>query len=79
MADRKYPMQVNNNKAFGKIKENLIPLFASKKPSEILKTLHSYFIRAPLPIRKDRSFQRIRKTPMTKSKYRTFTNYKPAY
>jgi Transposase DDE domain len=79
MADKKYPMQVNNNKAFGKIKENLIPLFVSKNPSEILKTLHSYFIRAPLPIRKNRTFPRIRKNPMTKSKYRTFTNFKPAY
>ena len=79
MADKKYPMQVNNNKAFGKIKENLIPLFVSQTPSEILKILHSYFIRSPLPIRKDRSFPRIRKNPMTKSKYRTFTNFKPAY
>lgn len=79
MADKKYPMQVNNNKAFGKIKENLIPLFVSKNPSEILETLHSYFIRAPLPIRKDRSFPRIRKNPMSKSKHRTFTNYKSAY
>ena len=79
MSDKKYPMQVNNNKAFGKIKENLIPLFVSQNPSEILKTLHSYFIRAPLPIRKDRSFPRIRKNPMTNSKYRTYTNYKSAY
>jgi Transposase DDE domain len=79
MADKKYPLQVNNNKAFGKIKENLIPLFISKKPSEILKTLHSYFIRTPLPIRKDRSYPRIRKNPMSKSKHKTFTNYKPAY
>jgi hypothetical protein len=79
MADKKYPMQINNNKAFGKIKENLIPLFISQNPTEILKTLHSYFIRAPLPIRKNRSFPRIRKNPMTKSKFRTFTNFKPAY
>jgi len=79
MTDKKYPMQVNNNKAFGKIKENIIPLFVSHTPSEILKTLHSYFIRAPLPIRKNRSFPRIRKNPMTKSKYKTFTNFKPAY
>lgn len=79
MTDKKYPMQVNNNKAFGKIKENLIPLFVSQNSSDILKTLHSYFIRAPLPIRKDRSFPRVRKNPMTKSKYRTFTNFKPAY
>lgn len=79
MRDRKYPLQVNNNKAFGKIKENLIPLFVSEHPSEILKILHNYFIRAPLPIRKNRSFPRIRKNPMTKSKFRTFTNFKPAY
>lgn len=79
MRDRKYPLQVNNNKAFGKIKENIIPLFANQNPSEILKTLYSYFIRDPLPIRKNRSFPRIRKNPMTKSKYRTFTNFKPAY
>jgi hypothetical protein len=79
MTDTKYPMQVNNNKAFGKIKENIIPLFISENPSEILKTLFNYFIRAPLPIRKNRSFPRIRKNPMTKSKYRTFTNFKPAY
>jgi hypothetical protein len=79
MVDAKYPMQVNNNKAFGKIKANLIKLFISENPSEILKTLYNYFIRAPLPIRKNRSFPRIRKNPMTKSKYRTFTNFKPAY
>ena len=77
--DKKYPMQVNNNKAFGKIKENLISLFVSVSPSEILKFLHNYFIRDTLPIRKNRSFPRIRKNPMTKSKYRTFTNFKPAY
>lgn len=77
--DKKYPMQINNNKAFGKIKENLIPLFVSHDPAEILKRLHGYFIRDPLPIRKDRSAPRIRKNPMTKSKYRTFTNFKPAY
>lgn len=79
MDNKKYPLQINNNKAFGKIKENLISLFINKHPSEILKTLHNYFIRAPLPIRKNRSFPRIRKNPMTKSKYKTFSNFKPAY
>ena len=79
MSGKKYLMQINNNKAFGKIKENIIPLFISKNPSEILKTLHTYFIRAPLPVRKNRTFARIRKNSMTKSKYRTFTNFKPAY
>lgn len=79
MMDKKYPMQVNNNKAFGKIKENIIPLFVNDNVEEILGKLHNYFIRAPLPIRKNRSFPRVRKNPMSKSKFRTFTNFKPAY
>jgi len=77
--DRKYLMQVNNNKAFGKIKENLISLFISEDPSAILIILFNYFIRAPLHIRKNRNFPRIRKNTMNKSKYKTFTNFKPAY
>jgi hypothetical protein len=79
MTSYKYPMQVNNNKAVAKIKENIILLFAYNNPMEILKSLHSYFIRSPLPIRKNRSFPRVRKNPRSKSKHRTFTNYKPAY
>jgi hypothetical protein len=79
ITDTKYPMQINNNKAFGKIKENLIGLFVNKNPTEILNKLHNYFIRAPLPIRKNRSYPRVRKNPMSKSKFRTFTNYKPAF
>lgn len=78
-SDRKYPAQVNNNRAFGKIKENIVKIFISKTPEEILKMLHGYFIRSPLPIRKNRRFPRIRKNHMTKSKHRTFTNYKPTY
>lgn len=79
MGNYKYPMQVNNNKAFGRIKENLISLFVSHEPAEILKKLHDYFIRSPLPVRKNRKFKRVRKNPQTKSKFRTFTNFKPAY
>jgi hypothetical protein len=52
MGDKKYPMQVNNNKAYGKIKENLILLFISQSPSEILTKLHNYFIRAPCQLEK---------------------------
>jgi len=75
----KYPLQVNNNKAYGKIKENIIELFISKRPHQLLQILTDYFIRAPLPIRKNRSYPRIRKNPMSKSKFRTFSNYKPAF
>jgi hypothetical protein len=75
----KYPRQVNNNKAFGRIKRYIVAIFTLKSPQEILCQLHSYFIRAPLPVRTGRSFPRIRQNPMTKSKHRMFTNYKPAY
>jgi hypothetical protein len=77
--ERKYPMQVNNNKAFGKIKTIIVSLFVSKNPKQILETLNNYFIRSPLPIRRNRSFPRIRKNRQSNSKHRTFTNYKPAY
>jgi len=77
--NKKYPMKVNNNRAFGKIKENLISLFISQRPEVILYNLNQYFIRAPLPVREGRSFPRIRKNPLTKCKHKTFTNYKPAY
>jgi hypothetical protein len=75
----KYPLQVNNNKAFGKIKHHIVELFISKDPNALLETLTEYFIRAPLPIRKNRSYPRIRKNPLSKSKFRTFSNYKPAF
>jgi hypothetical protein len=75
----KYPLQINNNRAYGKLKQNIIELFVSEDPSELLQTLTNYFIRAPLPIRKHRSYPRVRKNPMSKSKFRTFSNYKPAF
>jgi hypothetical protein len=74
-----YPLQVNNNKAYGKIKQVIVQIFISDNPSGILKTLENYFIRAPLPIRKNRTYPRIIKNPMTKSKFKTYTNYKPAF
>lgn len=77
--NKKYPMKVNNNKAAGKIKEFLIPLFISKNPIDILKALHDFFIRSPLPIRTNRSCPRIRINQQSKSKHRTFSNYKPAF
>ena len=79
MTDYKYPLKVNNNVAYGKIKENIIPLFVTENPMEILQTLTDYFKKRPLPVRKNRSFPRERKNRQTRSKHRTFTNYKPAY
>ncbi len=76
---KKYPMQVNNNKAFGKIKANIIKIFISEDPIKILETLTMYFIRDQLPIRKGRSFPRVIKNKQRRCKHKTFTNYKPSY
>jgi hypothetical protein len=75
----KYRMKVNGNKSYGKLKENFIRLFMDNRPADILRILHSYFIRDPLPIRPGRTFPRIVKNKQTKSKHKTYMNYKPAF
>lgn len=79
MQTRKYPVKINKNKSFGKLKVNLISLFVNNDVEEILKKLHNHFVREVIPIRKGRTFSRIRKKSGTPSKYKTFTNFKPAY
>lgn len=79
MADRKYPMKVNRNKSFGKLKVNLVALFKDNNIEHILNTLHCHFIRDTLPVRKGRSFERVTKNKQSKCKHRTFSNFKPAY
>jgi hypothetical protein len=76
---KKYPMQINNNKAYGKLKENIVQLFAMNEPKTILLKIKMSFLKDPLPVRKNRHFPRIRKSRQLNSKHRTFTNYKPAY
>ena len=76
--NRKYPMKVNRNKSFGKLKTSLVSLFIHHEPEQILLILHGHFIRDTLPVRKNRSFPRIRKNKLGRSKHRTFSNYKPA-
>lgn len=77
--NRKYPMKVNKNKSFGKLKVSLVSLFINNDVEYILKILHSHFIRDTLPVRKNRSFERVRKNKQSKSKHRTFTNFKSSY
>lgn len=79
MQHRKYSMKVNKNKSFGKFKNNLVALFVENGVETILQKLHDHFIRDVIPIRKGRSFNRVRKNAQSKSKYKTFTNFKPAY
>ena len=76
---RKYPMKINKNKSFGKLKLNFVHLFLTHEPKNILQILHDFFKKELIPIRKGRTFERVRKNPQSKSKYKTFTNFKPAY
>ena len=77
--NHKHPKKVNKNKSFGKLKVNIIALFTTDEPDVILRKLHNCFIRDTIPVRKGRSFKRVRKNAQSKSKYKTFTNFKPAY
>lgn len=79
MQHRKYPMKVNKNKSFGKLKVNLVTLFIKHDVEAILQKLHDHFVREVVPIRKGRSFKRIRKNVQTRSKHKTFTNFKVSY
>lgn len=76
---RKYPMKINKNKSFGRLKLNFIQLFLTHNVRNILQILHDYFRKELIPIRKGRTFERKRKNPQSKSKFKTFTNFKPAY
>lgn len=76
---RKYPVKINKNKSFGKLKSYIVNLFLLNDPERILQILHDFFKKELIPIRKGRTFERIRKNPNSKSKYKTFTNFKPAY
>jgi hypothetical protein len=76
---RKYPMKINKNKSFGKLKLNIVNLFFVHEPEKILTILNDYFKKELIPIRKGRTFERVRKNPQSKSKYKTFTNFKPAF
>jgi len=76
---RKYPMKVNRNKSLGKLKVNLISLFTNNEPETILKILNNYFSREPVPIRKNRTYPRVVKNKQSKSKHKTYMNYKPSF
>lgn len=79
LTKRKHPLKINRNKAIGRLKENLMHLFIHNDPQSVLQKLHDYFIKNVLPVRKGRSFQRVRKNVQSKSKYKTFSNFKPTH
>jgi hypothetical protein len=75
----KYPRKVNKNKSYGHLKTWLVSVFICQSPLVIIKKLVSLFLRDALPVRKGRSFTRIRKHTQSNSKYKTYSNFKPAY
>lgn len=79
MNNRKYPMKINKNKSFGRLKLNLVHLFVRNDVETILNKLHDYFLKDVIPVIKGRVFKRVRKNIKSKSKFKTFTNFKPAY
>jgi hypothetical protein len=79
MTDYKYPRKVNHNKSLGRLKRRLILLFIEQDPEPLLRELHELFIKETVPIRKARSYLRVKKNTHSKSKHRTFTNFKPSF
>ena len=77
---RKYPMKVNKNKSFGKLKIKIIALFLETSDVvSILQKLHDYFTQNILPERKGRTFDRVKKNGPSKGKFKTYSNFKPAF
>lgn len=75
---RKYPIKVNKNKSQGKLRSLLTQLFMSKSKKQVIDMLNNYFIRDPVPVRKGRSYPRTIKNKQSKSKHKTYMNYKIA-
>lgn len=77
--NRIHEVKVNKNKSYGQLRKYIVALFITQKPDHILELLTAYFIRNPVTIRPGRSFERIIKNKQSKSKHKTFMNYKPAF
>jgi hypothetical protein len=75
---RKYPVKINRNKSQGKLRNMLVQLFFIKDPEFLMKELIEYFIRDPIIVRKNRTFPRIVKNKQSKSKHKTYMNFKLA-
>ncbi|ULQ56422.1 IS4 family transposase [Flavihumibacter rivuli] len=75
----KYPRKVNGNKSYGGLKTKMVKLFIVQNPESILLELQRYFVRNTLPIRSGRSSPRQIKNRNSKSKHKTYMNYKPAF
>ena len=75
---RKYPMKINGNKSYARLRKIVVNLFFNNDTVQILQSLHQHLILDILPVRKNRSFPREAKNKPGKSKHRTYSNYKPS-
>ncbi|MFZ7116191.1 MAG: IS4 family transposase [Bacteroidota bacterium] len=75
---RKYPVKVNKNKSMGKLRSVFVQLFRNPQIYIIIEQLNLYFTRDPVPIRTGRSYPRVVKNKQSKSKHKTYTNFKLA-
>jgi hypothetical protein len=75
---RKYDYKVNRNISWASLKHNIVKLFLTKEPREILERLQRLFEVNIEPIRPGRKYERLEKARKIKGKYQTFTNYKRA-
>jgi len=76
--NRKHPLKVNKNKSQGKLRSSLTQLFKAQDVQSVIEKLINYFIRDPVPVRKGRKNPRKIKNKQSKSKHKTFMNYKLA-
>jgi hypothetical protein len=74
----KWRVQVNMNKASGRLRQQLTVLFLSADPLPVIEALIKYFCKHVLPIRPGRNYQRRRINKQFNCKHRTYSNYKPA-
>ena len=74
----KWRVQVNMNKASGRLRQQITVLFLSADPRPVIEGLIKYFCKHVLPIRPGRTYQRRRINKQFNCKHRTYSNYKPA-
>jgi len=76
--NRKYEYKINRNVTLGLMKNQLIKLFLSEEPSEILQQLKTKFLKNIVPIIPDRNEPRNKRKVKTKGKHKTVLNYRRA-
>ncbi len=75
---RKYRCKINRNISWSHLKHNIVRLFITERPIDILITLQKAFERYVEPERPGRTVPRRTKSRRLTGKYQTFTNYRRA-